>query len=43
MLRVIDRISKKVEEQNGTAKTRVVDGWIDILRVCIQTDITNKK
>ena len=42
MLRVVDRISKNVGEENVTATTRMVDGCVDILGLCVQTDITNK-
>lgn len=43
VFRVSDRMSKKIEQQFTTATTRMVDGCVDILKVCIQVDITNNK
>ena len=43
MFRVSDRMSKNVDKQFTTATTRMVDGCVDILGVCIQVDITNNR
>jgi len=43
LFRVSDRMSKKVDEQFTTPQTLMVDGCVDILGVCIQTDITNNR
>ena len=42
-LRVSNRMIKKITSQFVTAKTRMVDGCVKVLRLCTQIDITNNK
>jgi hypothetical protein len=42
-LRVSDRIVKKITSQFVTARTRVVDGCVKVLGLCLQINIFNNK